>query len=292
MKPYPHASFQRDIMNTLKRLRQGQLKVHIPHEQDLHRRKPGSQFHGTPELFIQTGGATDFVCPGDSFRVGTGEMCVMPRGVPHAETPQDLDTPYGVLVCMYDRNGFFLHRGRTDPAHRIQGYGTVHIRGPRDFFSYLDDVTKHGYNSSKHRKTYIRSLLEAFLLTILMELDRPLEASPSSGSPLIIETEKYVRTHLGSEKLTVADMAAALGRTADHLSRQFHRERGISLSTWIAQERIALAKDMLADLRYNIAEVGWACGFNEASYFIRIFRRHTGLTPKNYRQGLKQAKVE
>lgn len=83
-------------------------------------------------------------------------------------------------------------------------------------------------------------------------------------------------------------MAAALGRTADHLSRQFHRERSLSLTTWIARERIALAKDMLGDLRYNIAEVGWACGFNEASYFIRIFNRHTGFTPKTYRQGIAQ----
>jgi transcriptional regulator GlxA family with amidase domain len=71
-----------------------------------------------------------------------------------------------------------------------------------------------------------------------------------------------------------------VGCATDTLSRQFHRERGVTLTSWIAKERVALAKELLADARYNVAEVGWACGFSAASYFIRVFRAHTGMTPK------------
>lgn len=286
MKISPTKAFQADVLRTLERLRKGRLKVRIPREQDLHRRKLGSQFHDKPELFIQTGGATDFVCPADSFRLGVGEVCIMPRGVPHAETPQDLRTPYGVLVCMQDRNGFFLHRGRSDPAHRIQGYGTIHVPGKRDFFSYLDDAGRHEDLAPDHRKAYVRSLLEAFFLTILSELRLPTPAPQSIGSALVVETEKYVRTHIGSGDLSVAALAKAMGRTADHLSRQFHHERGVKLTTWIAIERISMAKEMLKDMRYNVAEVGWCCGFKDTSHFIRIFKRHVGFTPKDYRRGL------
>ena len=63
----------------------------------------------------------------------------------------------------------------------------------------------------------------------------------------------------------------------------FHRHRGLTLTTWIAQERITQARTLLKEAGLNISEVGWACGFNEPSYFIRIFKRHVGKTPRQYR---------
>lgn len=68
-------------------------------------------------VFLQTGGATDFVCPGESFRLRTREVCVMPAGVPHIETPIDLKTPYGILVCMQARDGLLVHRAEAS-EHR------------------------------------------------------------------------------------------------------------------------------------------------------------------------------
>ncbi|HSI85387.1 MAG: helix-turn-helix transcriptional regulator [Candidatus Methylacidiphilales bacterium] len=285
MTPHPRQAFIDDLSDTLRRLQSGKLRIHVPREQDLHRLRPGFEFHPTPELFLQTGGATDFVCPADRFRLLEGEACIMPRGVPHKETPLDLQTPYGILVCMYDRNGMFLHRGRADPLHRIQGYGTTHLLGLRGkaSFRYLDDVISARAVAEEYRQAYIRSCLESFLYAALIQIRSQLNPIQPTGSALVIETEKYVRTHLGDTDLTVAGLAATLGCTPDHLSRQFHRERGIHLAKWIAGERISLARDMLADLRYNVAEIGWACGFSEPSYFIRIFKQHTGTTPRAYR---------
>jgi transcriptional regulator GlxA family with amidase domain len=55
--------------------------------------------------------------------------------------------------------------------------------------------------------------------------------------------------------LSVERPAASVGCATDTLSRQFHRERGVTLMTWITKERVALAKELLADARYNVAEV-------------------------------------
>jgi AraC-like DNA-binding protein len=86
----------------------------------------------------------------------------------------------------------------------------------------------------------------------------------------------------------VREIAGALACTPDHLSRQFHQAVGTKLLAWIAEERIALAKNLLKETSHNIAEVGWTSGFNEPSYFIRIFKRYTGLTPRAYRMSLPQ----
>ncbi|HKB58080.1 MAG TPA: helix-turn-helix transcriptional regulator [Lacunisphaera sp.] len=288
MDSTPQAEFARDLTGTLLRLRSGRLRTHVPQPGELRVRRPGAKFHATPELFIQTGGATDFSCPADAFRLGTSDVCVIPRGVAHAEIPQDLRTPYGVLVCMHTRDGLFLHRGRADPAHRIRGYGTTLLPGlrARDSLRYLDEIAAHETVSKAQRRRYVAALLEAFFLTVLSELERPSAVPAADSSPLVIATENLVRTHFPDVTLTVARLARELGCSADHLSRHFHRERGLTLTAWITRERLTTAKEMLADPSYNIAEVGWACGFSGSSYFIRVFSAHNGITPRAYRLNL------
>ncbi len=281
----PRAEFERDLVRALQRLREGRLRVQIPRSAELHRRRPRAHFHATPELFIQTGGATEFECPADRFQLRADDVCVIPRGVPHAETPVDGRRPYGVLVCMQARDGMYLHRGRADPARRIQGYGTFPLAGARlrQAFHYLDEAAARETVPREHRRRYVQALVEAFLLTALSELRTSATPATVEGSPLVVEAEKIVRTHLAKSELSVAQIARGLGCSADHLSRRFHAERGLTLGAWIVRERVALARDLLADPRYNVAEVGWACGFTTASYFIRVFRRHQGVTPRAYR---------
>lgn len=274
----------RDLEVLLASLRTGRLKVHIPQEVGLFRRRTRSFFHATPELFIQTGGGTDFECPGGSFRLKAAEICIMPSGVPHAEAPVDLRTPYGVLVCMHARDGFIIQRAAATPQREIVAVATEHLSSPRGRagFRYLDEISSRSTVPEKYRRDFHQSLLEAFLITLLSELNRP-SAADASRSPLVAEAEKLARTLLPDPELSVARLARALGCSADYLSRRFREERGLTLTGWITRERMELAKDLLADPQHNVAEIGWACGFNAPSYFIRVFRQQTGTTPRAYR---------
>ncbi len=278
------AAYGRDLEAALVRLRAGKARVRVPQSVELHRKRPRSHFHPTPELFVQTGGATEFDCPGGRFTLGTGELAVMPRGVPHAEAPIDRRTPYAILVCMHTREGFVLHRGWTNADRIIQGGRSqllASVRG-REAFRYLDDVAEADKVPIAHRGRFVAGLVDVFLVTLLSELHRPAVVS-DARSPQVREAEKLARTTLADPELSVARLADSVGCATDTLSRLFHRERGVTLTTWIARERVALAKELLADARYNVAEVGWACGFSAASYFIRVFRAHTGVTPRAWR---------
>jgi AraC-like DNA-binding protein len=272
-----------DLEKVLASLRAGRLKVHIPRQVGLFQRRARSFFHATPELFIQTGGGAEFECPGESFRLRAGEICVMPSGVPHAERPVDLRTPYGIVVCMHARDGFIIQRAAATPLREIVPVATEHLSSPRGRagFRYLDEMSS-GSVPERYRLDFQQSLLEAFLITLLSELNRP-SAAGSSRSPLVAEAEKLARTLLPDPELSVARLARALGCSADYLSRRFHEEREITLTGWITRERMELARDLLADPQRNVAEIGWACGFNAPSYFIRVFRQQTGITPRAYR---------
>lgn len=76
----------------------------------------------------------------------------------------------------------------------------------------------------KHRREYVTSLLEAFFITTLGELNRP-SAAADPRSPLVAEAEKLARALLAAPELSVVRLAGALGCSADYLSRRFQREK-------------------------------------------------------------------
>ena len=266
------------------RLQTGRLRIRIPDAVGLYRSRPGAYFHPTPELFIQTGGATDFECPDGPFRLITGDICVMPAGVPHAEMPVNLNKPYGVAVVMQGADGCVLNRGRANIKGQIESHDVICFSGGVYAFRCLEQVAKHLTIHRVLRRNFVEGLIQAFLAAVLTEIKNPTPAErQNERSPLVSEAEKLVLVEISKPDMTVASVAKRLRCSPDHLTRCFRAEIGVTLNIWITQARVQLACELLAQPRHSIAEVGWTCGFSSPSYFIRVFRAHTGVTPRAWR---------
>lgn len=70
----------------------------------------------------------------------------------------------------------------------------------------------------------------------------------------------------------------------DYLTKLFRRENGMSLSEYIIQKRISLAKKLLVTTSLSVVEISQRTGFSYSSYFVRIFKKKTELTPQQYRE--------
>jgi AraC-like DNA-binding protein len=64
--------------------------------------------------------------------------------------------------------------------------------------------------------------------------------------------------------------------------RYFKRELGMSPIEFILNEKIKYAKKLLCNPNLNVSEVSYATGFEDANYFIRLFKKYEGVTPKQY----------
>ncbi len=256
----------------------------------LHRRWPRAHFHPTPELFCQTGGATRFEGPEQRWELGAGGLGLVPRGVPHAETPLDRATPYEIVVACHRESGFTLIRAEAPEdgggARRITPRAVVAVpseRG-REAFRYLDEAeaawVREGHDEAGELAA---DLVRVFLRVLVAELGRA-ERGRRRFSPMVEAARAVVRSHLADPRLSVDWLAQAAGCSPDHLTRRFRAETGSSVVAWIAGERVALAQRLLAEGKYQVAEVAWACGFAQPSYFIRVFRARTGLTPLAWRR--------
>ncbi|MBR1724727.1 MAG: helix-turn-helix domain-containing protein [Ruminococcus sp.] len=84
--------------------------------------------------------------------------------------------------------------------------------------------------------------------------------------------------------IRVQELADKLGLTPQYLSKLFKQEVGVTISDYIMSRRIQAAKNMLKFSDYSPLDIGNYLNFSSHSHFISCFRKHTGMTPRQYRE--------
>jgi YesN/AraC family two-component response regulator len=87
------------------------------------------------------------------------------------------------------------------------------------------------------------------------------------------------------KKIMLQDVADYACISPGYLSTLFKREYRQNLVDFINQTKIDMACELLRENKHRINEISFMLGFENAYYFTRVFRRHTGLTPSEFREG-------
>ncbi|MCW8133958.1 MAG: helix-turn-helix transcriptional regulator, partial [Planctomycetota bacterium] len=109
---------------------------------------------------------------------------------------------------------------------------------------------------------------------------------PEAGrTPAVLadRVDAYLARHAFSY-VTASAIAQELRCNPDYLGRVYRRARGCTLTDGIHKHRIREARGLLIDGKLNVDEIARECGFEEAGYFRRIFKRHVGLTPRAFQR--------
>lgn len=96
----------------------------------------------------------------------------------------------------------------------------------------------------------------------------------------------YIAEHY-HENVRRSLLAKLCNLSESEFSRVFRDECGVTFEHYLLDYRIAMARDMLSEPDLAISQVAYAAGFNDPSYFCRVFRRLVGTTPKAYREQAK-----
>lgn len=82
----------------------------------------------------------------------------------------------------------------------------------------------------------------------------------------------------------VQELSDELDVSKSHLIRAFSTATGKSPGQYLTEVRIGAAKRLLLNPDYNLEIIAGLCGFSSANYLCRVFRRHTGISPAQYRR--------
>lgn len=103
-----------------------------------------------------------------------------------------------------------------------------------------------------------------------------------TNSKHINSCKEYIYSHI-KERITIEDLADVLGVSSSYLSRLFKKEVGISVSAYIRNQKIDMAKNLLRFSDYSMIDIANRLAFSSQSHFIQQFREVEGMTPKKYR---------
>jgi AraC-like DNA-binding protein len=98
------------------------------------------------------------------------------------------------------------------------------------------------------------------------------------------EVRRYIDEHFDDSQLCLDQLSDLHGISSVSLSRKYRSCFGISVSQYINQKRLDLARSLLHDTDERIASIAIRCGFASAHTFIRVFKKYEGVTPGQYRQ--------
>ncbi|MBR5012228.1 MAG: helix-turn-helix transcriptional regulator, partial [Clostridia bacterium] len=93
----------------------------------------------------------------------------------------------------------------------------------------------------------------------------------------------YISEH-AKEDPSAEQIADALGYNKDHISRVVKKCGGKTLGEMIAEERINVAKGLLASTNYPLEKIAAVLNFSGANSFLKFFKYHVNMTPSEYRR--------
>lgn len=100
--------------------------------------------------------------------------------------------------------------------------------------------------------------------------------------------QKWMETHY-KENITIDSAAGYVGISPRHFKRRFKSAVGESPLTYLQRVRIEAAKKSLENTKDNINEITFQIGYEDSSSFRRLFKKFTGLSPREYRDKFQRA---
>ena len=142
-------------------------------------------------------------------------------------------------------------------------------------------------NSVSEETLRIGDLMDAILRTYCSLVD---EFGRKTYSPAGEKIVNYIISNLAGD-LSLQQIAERFNYSPVYVNRILKRETGYSTIQFIKQKRVVLAKALLYLNEVSVEEVSAAVGYNNFSYFCRVFRQVEGLSPTEYREKMMQERA-
>ena len=194
-------------------------------------------------------------------------------------------------------NCTFLSSASNDPYFDVMIAALCHINClpcmSDDIDGLFNTMVGEFASNSEFKVEIIRSLLRSIMLKSVVPAFKAQyeSAPPAVSSSEFYRLKNYVDSHFNDRPSSMA-IALALGKSTKQLDKIAKLHAGESVKELVDGRVLLEAKRLLAFSQYSIADIAAQLGFNEATNMTKFFKRHTDVSPKDFRQlcrmGLKQ----
>jgi len=108
-------------------------------------------------------------------------------------------------------------------------------------------------------------------------------AAGSKYGEIIKKAQEYIKNNYADKDISLHSVAKEVNISPNHFSTIFSQETGEAFIGYITRIRIDNAKALLKTTQMRTSDVGYEVGYNDTHYFSYVFKKNTGMTPKEFR---------
>ena len=112
--------------------------------------------------------------------------------------------------------------------------------------------------------------------------------SPGRHSMTVRKACQYIEANYARPEIMLRDVADHVSLSNNHFCTVFSQEMGITFIEYLTQHRMERAKEILKISEVSSADIAEAVGYNDPHYFRYLFKKHTGMNPREYRASCRR----
>lgn len=245
------------------------------------------------EIYYLVTGEKYFYAEGKSYCLRSGDVMFVPPKVCHRSMWPEKGMYSNRTVCLFSRDFIepALTLAQSEAVQELFGGQARKISlstvGGSKFEILMRMLNEEMERDDEEYLCVCRMLVLQLCICLLREGVSEAPQGRKSRSETNMET---VRTYIDrsfSQELTLNHLASRFFMNPSALSRSFKNATGQTVMNYINQRRMECAKELLEQKNYSVEAVSGKVGFKTATYFERMFKQTTGLTPTQYKNCMK-----
>ena len=144
------------------------------------------------------------------------------------------------------------------------------FRMSEDFISQIEQ-----YSDVDQLASWISDIVRRFVV-------QAFDLAQVKHSDVVFKITNYIKRNC-AEKLSLDSLAREVYLSKSYLSSIFKQETGMSLTAYITKVRIEKSKKLLLEDSMSLSSIAGQCGFKDQSYFTKVFKKETSVSPKKFR---------
>ncbi len=249
-----------------------------------------AHFHPFTEIFFITDGKGAFYLNDHIVNVNKWDLIIINSNCLHTEKSSLSDIPLEYIVLGVDNLllNFQESYSLTSNEQQIKLYEIMNFSKEKDLFlNYFNNLINEIENKEFNYEIICKSILNMLITHIIRSKTSILfiEESREKLNLECIKIKNYIDSHY-SQNITLDFLSNLTYMNKFHLVHTFTKQIGLSPINYAINKRIQEAKNLLATTSYSIRDIASIVGFCNSSYFSQMFKKVTGVTPKNYRNDI------
>ena len=204
---------------------------------------------------------------GKTFRVKAGDMVFLPKGIENNRYCITSDERFGLFCVYFD----------TDDGLPTEA---VHMPHSNIMIKTIFE-SMHRTWQRKGGCYYLKTMQLLYEMLQLVAKNQGIYTGHKYDS-VLAKVEEYMMAHFCDRDFDYDCLAEASGFSYSFFKKIFIAKYGMQPNKYITQIRLNYACELLNTHKYKIAQVAQMCGYENVYYFSNVFKKHKGMSPKNY----------